>query len=84
MSKKLIIETNGMRTEIDYGSLSVSEIKNRIRAYEKKFGSSYSRFIKTFSCSDATPSEMTDVMDWELLLEEKARRNVKSPSYASE
>ena len=78
MSKKLIIDTNGKRTEIDYASLSTREIVNRIRGYEKKYGSSYSRFMKTFSCDDARPAEVTDVMDWELLLEEKALR-VKTP-----
>ena len=78
MSKKLIVETNGNRTEIDYGSLSTPEIVSRIRGYEKKFGSSYSRYIKTFSCDDVSPSEMTDIMDWELLLEEKALR-LKTP-----
>ena len=74
MSKKLIVETNGKRTEIDYGSLSTPEIASRIRGYEKKFGSPYSRYIKSFSCDDARPDEMTDIMDWELLLEEKALR----------
>jgi hypothetical protein len=78
VSKKLIVETNGKRTEIDYASLSMPEIANRIRRYEKKYGSSYSRYMKTFSCDDARPDEMTDVMDWELLLEEKALR-VKAP-----
>ena len=34
-SKKLIIETNGQRTEIDYASLSLPEINKRFRAYEK-------------------------------------------------
>lgn len=50
------------------------EIHSRIRGYEKKYGR-YSRYIKTYSCGDATPSETTDVMDWECLLEEKDRRN---------
>ena len=49
-----------------------------IAAYETKYGSSFSRYYKTFSCSDATPDEMTDVMDWELLIEEKALR-MKTP-----
>ena len=74
MSKKLIIEENGIRTVIDYGSMSLPEIHSRIRGYEKKYGH-YSRYIKTYSCGDATPSETTDVMDWECLLEEKDRRN---------
>lgn len=74
MSKKLIVETNGQRTEIDYGSLSTPEITGRIRGYERKFGSSYSSYMKTFNCDDVSPSEMTDIMDWELLIEEKALR----------
>ena len=31
-----------------------------------------------FSCDDAAPDEMTDIMDWELLVEEKTRR-IKPP-----
>jgi hypothetical protein len=78
VSKKLIVDTNGKRTEIDYASLSTPEIVNRIRGYERKYGSSYARYMKTFSCDDARPGEMTDVMDWELLLEEKTLR-LKAP-----
>jgi hypothetical protein len=74
MSMKLVIEENGKRTEIDYDELSGPEIRSRLRAYEKKYGP-YPRYMKTYSCSDSTPDETTDVMDWECLLEEKKRRN---------
>jgi hypothetical protein len=74
VSKKLIIETNGQRTEIDYGSLSLPEINKRIRSYERKYGMTFSKYNSGFSCDDARPDEMTDVMDWELLSEEKAQR----------
>lgn len=33
-------------------------------------------------CDDARRDEMTDVMDWEYLVDEKTRRNVKSPRYS--
>ncbi len=78
MSIKLVIEENGKRTEIDYDTLSMAEIKSRIRSYEKKHGP-YHRFIKTYSCSDSTPDETTDVMDWECLIEEKTRRSAGKP-----
>ncbi len=78
MSKIAIIEENGKRTEIDYGTFSMPEIKSRIRAYERKYGP-YTRYIKTYSCSDSTFAETTDVMDWECLMEEKARRSARKP-----
>ena len=78
MIKKLIIESEGERTEIVYSDLSMREINSRIRAYERKYGTSFSRYFKTFSCDDASPDEMTDIMDWEYLVEEKAGR-IRSP-----
>ena len=74
MSKKAIIEENGRRTEIDYGTLPMSQINRQICAYEKKYGS-YPSYVKTFSCADATAFEVTDIMDWECLIEERTRRN---------
>ena len=83
MIKKFVIEEDGKRTEIDYSQLSTRDINSRIRGYERKYGSSFSRYFETFSCDDARGDEMTDVMDWEYLVAEKTRRNVKSPTYSS-
>ena len=72
MSRKLVIDDEHGHREIEYSSLTPREINQRIRAYESKYGSSFSCYYKNFSCGDATPDEMTDIMDWELLVEEKA------------
>jgi hypothetical protein len=74
MSRKLVINDQNGHREIEYSSLSIRQINQRIRAYESKYGLSFPRYYKTFSCADATPDEMTDVIDWELLVEEKALR----------
>jgi len=79
MIKKLFIESEGKRREIVYADLSLREINNRIRGYEKKYGSTFSKYFKTFSCDDASPDEMTDIMDWEYLLAEKVAR-VRTPN----
>ena len=78
MIRKLVIESDGKRTEIVYSELSIRDINSRIRAYEQKYGSSFARYFKTFSCDDALPDEMTDIMDWEYLVEEKSTR-LRSP-----
>ena len=74
MSRKLVIDDEHGHREIEYSSLPPREINQRIRAYESKYGSTFSRYYKTFSCGDARPDEMTDIMDWELLIAEKATR----------
>ena len=78
MIKKLVIESGGKRTEIVYSDLSMRDISSRIREYEKKYGTSFSRYFKTFSCDGAMTDEMTDIMDWEYLVEEKSTR-LRSP-----
>lgn len=78
MSKRLVIESSDQGgTEIDYSSLSLREIGRRVRAYETKYGMSFTPYNRQFSCDDATPSEMTDIMDWEYLVEERATRGLK-------
>ncbi|HEY3130371.1 MAG TPA: hypothetical protein VGL91_13005 [Acidobacteriota bacterium] len=75
MSRRLIIESSEQgRREIDYSSLSLREIDRRVKAYEKKYRTSFARHSKQFSCSDASPLEMTDIMDWEYLEQEKKER----------
>ena len=78
MSRKLVIDDEHGHREIEYSSLTPREINQRIRAYESKYGSTFSRYYNTFSCGDARPDEITDIMDWELLVEEKALR-LKTP-----
>lgn len=81
MSKKLIIESSETgREEIVYESLSAEEIDKRIAGYEKKYGMTYARYNRRFSCDDALPWEMGDLMDWENLMQERKARK-KKPSY---
>ena len=74
---KLVINENGNRSEIDYGVLSMVEIRCRLRAYEEKYGS-YLRYLNAYSCSDSTPDETTVLMDWECLIDEEKSRNGSS------
>ena len=75
MKRKLTIDSSDEgHIEICYDVLSIAEINSRIRAYEKKYGMNFSRFLRGFSCDSATPDEMTDQMDWECLVEELADR----------
>ena len=81
MNRRLVIEGPEGRTEIHYSALTLKEISHRIRAYEKKYGATFSHFCSRFSCDSATPDEMTAVMDWEYLMKEKAERQVtKNPT----
>jgi hypothetical protein len=75
MTRKLVIDdSDAGRTEIRYDSLSSPEIASRIRAYEKKYGMRFSKYVSGFSCDDATPDEMTDYMDWKHLTLERVER----------
>lgn len=75
MKRKLTIDSSDEgHIEICYDALSIREINSRIRAYEKKYGMRFSRFLQNFSCASATPDEMTDQMDWECLIQERADR----------
>lgn len=75
MKRKLTIDSSDEgRIEICYDALSMPEIDSRIGAYEKKYGMQFSRFLHNFSCDSATPDEMTDYMDWECLIQERADR----------
>ena len=75
MKRKLVIDSSDHgRKEISYDSLSLHEIESRIRAYEKKHGVSFSRWVRDFNCDNASPEEMTDYMDWNILLKERAER----------
>lgn len=62
------------RREINYTALSPREIDQRIGRYERKYRADFEAYDSRFSCSDATPQEMTDIMDWESLIQEKRIR----------
>ena len=76
MTRKLVIESSeDGRTEINYSSLDVREISGRIQTYEKRYGGSFSKFLKGYSCDNASPQEITDYMDWKNLTQELVDRD---------
>ena len=77
MTRKLIIESSeDGRTEINYSSLEVREITDRIRTYEKRYGGNFEKFLQGYTCDTASPREITDYMDWKNLVAALADRNV--------
>src|SRR5207237_3144883 len=62
----------------EYPNLSLKELDGRIRSYERKYGMSFPRYNRQFSCDDALPWETSDLMDWENLVREKAVRKKTS------
>lgn len=82
MTRKAVIESSEHgRIEIDYSAMTLPEIKERIRAYEKKYGQPLSAYNRQFNCGSASPQEMLDIMDWETLVQERADRRKTTPSY---
>ncbi len=50
MSRKLVIDDEHGHREIEYSSLSLRDINQRIRAYETKYGSRFPTYYKQFEC----------------------------------
>ena len=75
MSRHSVIESseNG-RTEIDYSAMPEAEIERRIHGYHEKYGMTLTAYSRRFSCADAAPQEMLDVMDWDCLIRERDQR----------
>ena len=58
-----------------YGKLPIEELGRRISEYERKYGSSLDSYAAGVSCDSASVYELSDLMDWENLVEElKTRR----------
>jgi len=75
MIKKRVFESSEMGpSETVYDALTSHDIDCRIKSYEQKYGMPLSRYRKQFSCDDALPWEGIDLMDWEVLVEERSRR----------
>ena len=70
-------ETGRIVTE--YGTLPIRELEKRIVSYEKKYGTTYTRYSRQFDCDSALPWEASDLMDWQNLVKEKKERARKSP-----
>ena len=75
MNRKLILDSSDEgRIEICYDSLSMEEIEARIRAYEKKYGMSYSQYLANSPDGCPEIDQVDDDKDWECLKEERAER----------
>jgi hypothetical protein len=81
MSRRSVIETSEQgRTEIDYSGMTDAEIERRLRRYHGKYGMLLPAYLKRFSCADADPREMLDVMDWDCLIRERDERRNSRPA----
>jgi len=63
-----------MREEIDLSKMSLLELIERIREYEKKYGKNLKEFMDEFDEDEASYEELVDVFIWEELEEELKRR----------
>ena len=75
---KLIKIRNGKRTEIVYSELTDSDIENRIRRYEGKYGQQFDDFYGDFDSDKSDIHEIGDFLDWESLVEERKARMEKA------
>ena len=76
--RRLIIQDGKTKQEIEYTTLSDSDIDKRIRQYEKKYGRTYQEFYGEFECDRASMDELGDLLDWESLVEEGKTRLEKA------
>lgn len=74
----LIIQDGNKRREINYSDLADDYIEDRIEEYEAKYGKSFQGFYNSFDCGEASMDELTDLLDWESLVEEKKARKEKA------
>lgn len=68
------IQDGEERENINYSVLPEGDIEKRIKGYEKKYGKNYDDFYNRFDCGEASLDELTDLLDWENLVEEKKAR----------
>ena len=79
MIRKSIFESSETgRIVTDYSSLTLADINKRIKSYERTYGMTYQKYNRQFDCDHGLPWEMSDIMDWENLVQEKALR-MKTP-----
>lgn len=88
MIKRSVFESSeGPRTDVTYSDLTLQQVDRRIGSYEKKYRMPFSRYKKQFSCDDAVLEEVSDFLDWDNLVQEKAerlRRVRKQPSFSGD
>ena len=82
MTRYSVVESSEHgRTRIDYSAMTDAEIERRIHGYNEKHGMLLVVYLKRFSCADANPQEMLEVMDWDCLVRERdERRNARLKS----
>ena len=69
MSRVLAIRGTEGEREVDYSSLPLKEIRKRIKAHEKRYGS-FVRFLKSYDCESSSPEDYLVLIDWECLINE--------------
>lgn len=74
----LIIQDGDKKREINYSELSDDFIEKRIEEYETKHGKIFQEFYNGFDCGEASMDELTDLLDWESLVEERKARMEKA------
>jgi hypothetical protein len=80
--RTLIIQDDAETRTINYSSMTDSDIDQCIHEYERKYGNIYQEFCRSFDCSEANMDELTDLLDWEQLTEEKKARVEKAKANA--
>ena len=77
MSRILAIKGTEGEREVDYSTLSPKEIQQKIRGYEKKYGS-YAKLLRSYDCESSPPEDYLTLIDWECLLNEtKSRKGTR-------
>lgn len=69
MSRILAIRGTEGEREIDYSSMSLKEIRKRIKDYEGQYGS-YPKFLRAYDCESGPAEDYLTLIDWECLLDE--------------
>jgi cell wall assembly regulator SMI1 len=81
--RTLIIQDDAETRTVNYSSLTDGDIDQRIHEYESKYGRTYQEFYRSFDCDEADMDELTDLLDWEQLVEEKKTRMEKARKSAA-
>jgi len=72
--RSITISSEQGRSEVVYGELPVLEIESRIAAYQHTYGSPLESYASRVCCDTAGVYELSDLMDWENLVQELRTR----------
>ena len=73
MSRILVIRGTEGNRELDYSTLSATDIEKKIKVYEKKYGS-FAKFLRQYDCESSPAEDYLILIDWECLLDEQKSR----------